>query len=474
VESRSQSSPVGQLAAAHWGLPPPDETVSDAAYVAALTYLYSFSATPRGAAAIRADQPRKLARMRRLLALCGDPQQRYPAVLIAGTKGKGSTAAMLAAILRASGLRVGRYTQPHLLSFRERTWVDGEYVGPDAVVELATELRPLVQAAERQTPDLGHYTTFEVGTALTFLHFARARADLAVVEVGVGGTHDATNVLDPLVSLIAPISADHLDTLGPTIADVACAKAGILRAHRPAVFAPQPAEAVPILEAEAARLGAPATWLGREWRWLPEAEPVAASPFTLQGPAARYDHLNLPLLGRHQRDNAALAVAAAHALGTVGVPVRPAAVAPGLASVAWPGRIQVLPTSPTLVVDGAHNAASATSLGATLAECFPNRPITLVLGCTADKDLAGIVHKLAPLATCVVATRTRHPRAAAAESIAAAAQGTGAAVVVTPDVPAALAAATSAGAPDALVVVAGSLFLAGEALAYAATLPPTR
>src|SRR4051794_3182600 len=179
-----------------WGLPPADDTVADPAYRAALEYLYGLSATPRSTAAIRADQPRKLPRMRRLLALCGNPEQRFRAVLVAGTKGKGSTAAMLAAILGANSMRVGRYTQPHLVSYRERTWADGASISAEAVAGLTAELRPLVDTAEQQTPGLGHYTTFEVGTALSFMHFARSAVDLAVVEVGVGGTHDATNVLE--------------------------------------------------------------------------------------------------------------------------------------------------------------------------------------------------------------------------------------------------------------------------------------
>jgi dihydrofolate synthase/folylpolyglutamate synthase len=453
-----------------WALPPSDATVDDAAYLQALDYLYGFSATPRAAAAIRADRPRKLARMRRLLALAGNPQQRFPAVLVAGTKGKGSTAAMLAAILRSGGYRVGRYTQPHLVSYRERTWVDGEYIPAEAVVALARELRPLVEAAERETPALGDYTTFEVGTALTFLYFAGANLDLAVVEVGVGGAHDATNVLDPRVSVIAPISEDHLDTLGPTLADVARAKAGILRTGRPAAIGPQSAAVNRVLRAEARRLGVPVTWVGREWRWLPESAPAAASAFALVGPAARYSQLTLPLLGAHQRDNAALAAAAAHALGRTGLRVSDEAVATGLASVAWPGRIQVLPTVPTLVVDGAHNAASAAVLRDTLAACFADRAMTLVLGCTADKDLAAIATALVPAARQVIATRTHHPRAAPAETVAAAVRAAGADVAVAPHVAGALAAAAATTAADGLVVVAGSLFLAGEALACATAL----
>ncbi|HEY7066619.1 MAG TPA: Mur ligase family protein [Chloroflexota bacterium] len=457
-----------------WHLPPPDERVADRAYRAALAYLYEYSRTPRSGAEIRADHPRKLARMARLLALCGAPQHAYPAVLVAGTKGKGSTAAMLASVLKAGGLRVGRYTQPHLVSYRERTWVDGAYISSQDVVALTHELAPLVEAAERAAPALGHYTTFEVGTALSLLHFARAGVNLAVVEVGVGGAHDATNVLDPVASVIAPISADHLATIGPTLADVAREKAGVLRPGRPGVVAAQVPEVRRVLRAEARRAGAALAWVGRNWRWAPHGEPAAASPFAIDGPDAHHEHLTLPLLGQHQRENAALAVACAHALNQAGFRVSAAAIARGLARVEWPGRVQVLPTEPTVVVDGAHNAASAASLRATLADCFPGRALTLVLGCTADKDLAAIVETLAPAAARAIATQARHPRAADAASVARAVAKTGVHATVVPDAARALDQAMAATLPHGLVVVAGSLFLAGEALAHVAEASDTR
>jgi dihydrofolate synthase/folylpolyglutamate synthase len=471
MDSPRRTRPAIRSPSIDWMLPTPDEVVSDADYRAALDYLYGLSATPRPAAAIRADQPRKLPRMRHLLTLAGEPQQRFPSILIAGTKGKGSTAAMLATTLQAGGLHVGRYTQPHLVSYRERVWVDGEHVPANMVATLAWELQPLVEAAQHMAPDLGRYTTFEVGTALALLYFAHANVDLAVVEVGVGGTHDATNVLDPLVSVVTPISADHLDTLGPTLADVARAKAGILRSGRPAAIGPQTKEVARVLRAEAARLGVPLAWVGRDWRWQPETTKPAAGSFTLLGPSARYDRLTLPLLGRHQRDNAAVTVAAVQALGNTGIQVAPDAIVRGLASVAWPGRIQVLPTTPPIVVDGAHNAASATVLRETVRECFPGRAITLVLGCTGDKDLAAIVDALVPTASHVVAARAHHPRAAPVEVVAAAAKAAGARVAAATSVAVAMVAAIADTPVDGLVLAAGSLFLAGEALAYAATLP---
>ena len=446
------------------GLPAPDALIRDEDYRRALDWVYGRSATSRTAKQIRADHPRKLARMRTLLDRWGAPQQAFPTVLVAGTKGKGSTAAMLASVLSAAGYRVGRYAQPHLVSYRERVWVDGAFVGIGDVVRLVSEAQPLVEAAERQRPDLGRYSTFEVGTARAFAHFARTEVDLAVVEVGVGGAHDATNVLEPLVSVITPISADHLATIGPTLADVAREKAGILRGGRAAVLAEQVPQVQVVLESAVEAGGARPTWLGRSWHWQAAGEPAAASHFSIIGPEVPYPDLSMPLLGCHQRANATAAVAAVHLLGEHGFSASSEAVADGLAGVAWPGRVQLVAGAPAVIVDGAHNAASAATLCATVAECFPRRPTCVVLGCTADKDLQALVGELMPLAATVVATRSRHPRAASAESVTAAVRDAGGRAVVVQNVEAAIRQAIAHSGQDGLVVVAGSLFVAGEAL----------
>jgi dihydrofolate synthase / folylpolyglutamate synthase len=446
------------------GLPAPDALVPDEDYRRGLDWLYGRSAVQRTAAAIRADHSRKLARMRALLDRWGAPQHAFPAVLVAGTKGKGSTAAMLASVLSAGGYRVGRYTQPHLVSYRERVWVGGAFVSTGDVVRLVSEAEPLVVDAERQRPDLGRYTTFEVGTAMAFAHFAHADVDLAVVEVGVGGAHDATNVLEPLVSVVTPISGDHLATIGPRLTDVAREKAGVLRCGHPAVLAEQVPSVQAVLEAVARAVGARPTWLGHSWRWEAVGEPAAASHFSVVGPGVRYADLSTPLLGRHQRANATLAVAAANALGEYGFPVGCEAVAVGLAGVAWPGRVQFVAGAPAVVVDGAHNVASAATLRATVAECFPGRETCLVLGCTADKDVRALVGELVPLAPTILATRSRHARAAPAESVAAAVRDAGGQAVVVESVDEAIGQAIARSGRDGLVVVAGSLFVAGEAV----------
>ncbi|MBV9358434.1 MAG: bifunctional folylpolyglutamate synthase/dihydrofolate synthase, partial [Chloroflexi bacterium] len=209
-----------------WAELPADQAEPDPAYRTVLDWVWSFSATPRSATVVREQRAVKLDRMRALLAALGDPQARFPAVLVAGTKGKGSTVAMAASMLQAAGFRTGRYTSPHLVNWRERIAIDDRPISVSRVLELADHVRAAVASLPG---DLGQPTTFEVGTLFAFLEFARAEVSVAVVEVGVGGRYDATNVLEPLASAITPISYDHTETLGPTLTEIASHKAGILR-----------------------------------------------------------------------------------------------------------------------------------------------------------------------------------------------------------------------------------------------------
>jgi dihydrofolate synthase/folylpolyglutamate synthase len=443
--------------------PLPDGRVAAPAYQAALDYLLGLSRRPHDPATQRAH---KVARTRHLLALLGDPQDRFETILVAGTKGKGSTTALLAAILQATGRRVGRFTSPHLLSFRERIWATGAFISPADLAAGAARLAPCIAALEQRWPALGPVTTFEAALALACDYFARQGCEVAAVEVGIGGAHDATNALEPRVSLVTAISEDHRDVLGPTLADIAAAKAGILRARRPAVSAPQVPAAAAVLAARARALDVPLAWVGREWRWQPLGSPAGRAPFAVRGPALALDHLTLPLLGRHQRDNATLAIAGARAL--LGAALEPSAVAHGLRTVVWPGRAQLVPGAPPLLLDGAHNTASAAVLRETLRECFPERSCVLVLACSADKDAAGIVQALAPAARAAVATATAHERALPAATLAGLLRAAGLPTITAAAPPTALATAASLAGPEGLVVVTGSLFLVGAALAHLA------
>lgn len=402
----------------------------------------------------------KLERMAALLAALGHPELTFPAMLVAGTKGKGSTVAMLSACLTAAGYRTGRYTSPHLVNWRERSSIDGEPIPTSEVIRLADQIRRAVNAV----PDtLGPLTTFEVGTALTFLYFARKHVDVAVVEVGTGGRFDATNLVDPDVSVITPISYDHTQTLGNTLTSIGWHKAGILRAGRPAVSAPQMQEARLAIEREADLVGAQLEEVGREWHW--SAHGSATRIESAHADFATLD-VEVNLIGDHQRDNATTAVAALYAVRET-FPVQPSAIRKGLGAVAWPGRLQVVSREPLLVLDGAHNAASAEVVRKALEHDFNFDRLHLVIGLSAGKDALGVLGALSPRAYKVYLTHSRHERSTPPEQleplVRAGSQGE---VGTFGDAAAAVEAAISDASPRDLVLVTGSLFLVGEVLAW--------
>ncbi len=429
-----------------------------------LDWVWSFSARPRTADEIVGQRAVKLDRMRALLRALGDPQDAFQSLLVAGTKGKGSTVAMLASCLRQGGIRTARYTSPHLVNWRERTWVDGAVITPAEVLSLAPLLRGAVDALR---PDLGQPTTFEIGTALTFVHFAQQRVEVAVLECGVGGRYDATNVVEPLVSAITPISYDHTATLGPTLASIADHKSGVLRAGRPGVVGRQPAEALQVIERVAASLQAPLDEVGRGWRWTVENNEDVINSAHADAPVVR---THVGLLGDHQRDNAATATAVLYWLGKTHprFTLNADAIGRGLANVDWPGRLQVLQREPLLVLDGAHNAFSAQVLDGALTRNFTFDRLLLVLGLSEGKDARGVLTALAPHAQRLYITRSRHERSADPRALAdlalAAMPATN--LQVYDAVSNALEAAMGEARPGDVVLVTGSLFLVGEALVW--------
>jgi dihydrofolate synthase/folylpolyglutamate synthase len=403
----------------------------------------------------------KLERMHALLAGLDHPERRFPAVLVAGTKGKGSTVAMLSACFRAGGYRVGRYTSPHLINWRERTCIDAEPISTSDVIALA---EPIHAAVESLSPELGWPTTFEIGTAFAFLYFAQQRIDLAVVEVGTGGRFDATNLVEPVVSVIAPVSYDHTQTLGTTLISIAWHKAGIMRAHRPAVAAPQFIEAQATIESEARLLDVPLEEVGPDWRWA-----ATSAGIRIESSRRGFESLDVEvgLLGDHQRDNATTAVAAVHAVSRE-LPLSRSAIASGLKTVEWPGRLQVLSGRPLVVLDGAHNAASAEVVRNSLDKVFEFDRLILVVGLSEGKDALGVLSALAPSAQSVFLTRSHHERStppAALESMVRTASPR-AEIAVMADATEALDAALAAARPADMLLVTGSLFLVGEALEW--------
>jgi len=433
-------------------------------YPAALRYLYSL---PNWEAAPADGRPRQdLARPARLFALLGVAEPPYPTVIVAGTNGKGSTAAMLASILCAAGYRVGLYTQPHLHTYRERIQIDRQLITPDQFAAGLERVRAGIAALAAAAPELGPVTTYEAATALALLHFAAEGVDVAVLEVGLGGRLDATNVAPAIVSVLTPIALDHTEVLGDTVAAIAAEKAAVIKPGGIAVCAPQAPEALAVIEQTAAARGAELRLVDDGQAAMPPGTRPAArrEGDRIVGRRATYAGLRLGLVGAHQWTNATVAVAAAEALVDRGLAVPPAAVADGLARVQWPGRLEVLTAGPPPVVaDGAHNPAGAAALAAALTQHFPATRRLLVLGVSADKDVDGILTALAPVVARVYATAARHPRAAPRERVARAARARGLPVQTIPDVAAAIRHAQLQRGTNDLVCVAGSLYVVAEA-----------
>jgi dihydrofolate synthase/folylpolyglutamate synthase len=429
-------------------------------YEAALGFLYSFV----DYAAIPSDRYSPahfdLGRMERLMAALGQPQQRYAVVHVAGTKGKGSVAALCASALQAAGYRTGLYTSPHLLDFRERIQLDGGFISRADVAAGVERL----QALAADHPGI---TTFEWTTALAFDHFARAGVQVAVIEVGLGGRLDATNIVRPQVTVITSISLDHVALLGNTLEAIAGEKGGIIKPGIPVVVAPQPPEARARLEQIAAERAAPLALVGRDWRCRVAARSLAGQALEVW-PAAEPEarvRLEVPLLGEHQAENTATAFAALRTLAGTGLPVPVEAAVAGFARVRWPGRFQVVGEAPPVVLDGAHNADSAQKLVAALADYFPARKARLVFGSSSDKDVAGMLEALLRpgMVTQVFATRANNPRALDAHEAAERVRQYNTPVEPVPEVAQALASARAAAGPGEVVVVTGSLFVVAEA-----------
>ncbi len=431
-------------------------------YEDALDYIYSFtdhSVRPEQRYGPDVVDPTRPARLLRLL---GDPHQAYPSIHVAGTKGKGSVAAICASALRAAGLRTGFYTSPHLQSFTERIQVDGRPIDPGVLAELVDEVRGAVD-------QIDEITTFEVITGLAFLYFCRQQVDVAVVEVGLGGRLDATNVVRPLVSVITSLSLDHTYLLGETVAAIAAEKGGIIKAGVPAVSAPQVGEAAAVLRAIAAERGASLTTVGEraaaaDWWYEPGEMTLEGQSFRAgrAGEAGSWYHL--PLLGPHQLINATVALAALDTLQEKVPALQNGAIRQGLATVEWPGRFQILQRRPLVVVDGAHNVDSADKLRRTLEIMFPGRRIILVFGVAADKDVDGMIQELMPVASQVIVTSAAHPRAIPAAELRSRVGAHGYASTLSAGVPEALEMARQAAGPDDVICVTGSLFVVGDAL----------
>lgn len=417
-----------------------------------------------------------LARIEFLLNKLGRPQERFPAVHIAGTNGKGSTGAMIAAVLKAGGRRVGLFTSPHLLRYNERIVVDGEPIGDEELAKLLDTLAPYVAEAAA-TPGVGQPTEFEVATAAALAHFAEQGADVAVVEVGLGGRLDSTNVVHPCVSVITSIDVDHTAVLGTDLVTIAGEKAGIIRSGVPVVMAKQLPEAAAVVRQRARRTGAPLVEQGVDFNGTPVGVDMHGTRFDLQlsGPDLRLENVGIPLVGVHQVDNAAVAAAAALvAEGALGRELSGDAaetiLRTGFGTARWPGRFEIVDEEPLTIVDGAHNAASARALAHTVEAVFTDEPIVFVIGMLAEKSPDAILEPLLPLAEAIVFTKPSQGRTAPAEPkelervarafIEDSPGAPGVEIVADPSM--AVRRARELAGADGVVIVAGSLYLVGE------------
>ncbi|MEW5783892.1 MAG: folylpolyglutamate synthase/dihydrofolate synthase family protein [Bacillota bacterium] len=425
-----------------------------------------------------------LERIAALLERLGSPHRRLRFLHIGGTNGKGSTAATAAAVLQAAGYRVGLYTSPYLLSFTNRMAVDGMDVDPAELVELVERVRPLAESISADQ-SLGQVTEFEVVTTLALLFFERRRPDLVVLEVGLGGRLDATNVVTPLLSVITNISLEHTDVLGHTIAEIAREKAGIIKPAVPLLTAAADPAALAVFQNRCRELNAPlyrvSSSSGVAGRGPLQAEEAVLTAFhergkiipdgqhfTYNGFYRRLDDLFIPLRGAYQVTNAATALAALELLAAHGFTINEPALRRGLAQTSWPGRLEVLDRAPLLIMDGAHNPAAAGELAAALPEYFSYRRLILILGIMADKDIEAILSPLLPLAHTLVLTRPELPRAADPHALADLIRQnfrfTGA-IHIAPAVHRALALGRGLAGPADALLVTGSLYTVSEARA---------
>jgi dihydrofolate synthase/folylpolyglutamate synthase len=428
-------------------------------YQQALEYLLKFADYER---LPRAGIVWDLKRIERLLKRLGDPQNYARSVHVAGTKGKGSTSAMIASVLHSAGYRVGLYTSPHLLSYTERIQVDGKPIDESDWARLTELVKPHVEA-ENRIGDLGELTTFEIFTAMAFLHFRQVKADWQVLEVGLGGRLDATNVVKPQVCVITSISFDHMDVLGDTLGKIAGEKTGIIKAGADVVSAPQFPEAMEVIERVCREKGVRLVKVGENVTWERGEFDVEGQSFRVEGLKGNYD-LWLPLLGEHQIENAANAVATIELLVERGVGIKSEDIVQGLARINWPGRLQVLGREPWVIVDGAHNAYSIQRLGEALERYFRSEKLTLILGFGNDKDVAGMTTEAVKITGDIILVASKHPKAMKPEALRAEFQKHGVTPRVVDSVKEAVRLALEGAGHNDLVCAAGSIFVIAEVM----------
>lgn len=380
-------------------------------YQEALDYLYKFVDYSLTRNLRYSPEKFNLGRMYDLMEELDNPHLQYPVVHVAGTKGKGSTAAMIASVLQAAGYKVGFYTSPHLIDFAERIQINRTPISHGDLVEMVDLLKPAVARIER-------LTTFELTTATAFLYFARERVDIAVVEVGLGGRLDATNVVDPLVTVITSLSLDHTSVLGSTLEKIAAEKAGIIKTGKPVVSSPQKKEALKVLRKAAMLQSAELILTGKDYHFTIMDRDFEGQTVRIKRADSKLQtDIRIPLLGRHQAENACTAYAALRILEQVGWEIGEIAMQIGFARVQWPGRFEIINCDPFIVLDSAHNRDSADKLRKAIDDYFPDKKVVLLFGASEDKDVAGMFAELLPRMDALIVTQSVHPRALDADRL---------------------------------------------------------
>lgn len=404
-----------------------------------------------------------LGRIEELLARLDNPHQKLKVIHVGGTNGKGSTATMIAGVLKAAGFKVGMFTSPHLHSYCERYKINGAEISPEKIAELLTGMRPLLENMVKE--GFEHPTEFEVSTALGFLYFWIEAVDFLVLEVGLGGAIDSTNVVIPQVSVITNVAMDHMDYLGSTVTEIAAIKSGIIKPKVPVVTAADDQAALEVIREAAQRNGSPLTEVGRDLTWRISKSTEAGVEFDVSTPAKTYKGLQIRLVGEHQVLNACTALAAIEALSSSGVFIDEQTVRQGLAGASWPARLEMVNTSPRVLIDGAHNMHGALSLSKALKDVFSYQDLFLVFGMLGDKEREKVVAELAPLAKAVVVTKPNSPRAGDWEKIADEVRKYVNEVYLIESIGEAVKKGMDLAGPKDLVCVTGSLYMVAEARA---------
>ncbi len=402
-----------------------------------------------------------LSRIVKFLEYFDQPQNKFPIIHIAGTKGKGSTGAIIASVLRAAGYKVGFYTSPHLEEFTERIKINDVEISRERFVDIVERMKPAIERVKR-------LTTFELATALAFIYFAEERIDIGVIEVGLGGRLDATNVVNPLVAVITSLSMDHMNVLGDTIEKIAFEKAGIIKNGRPVVSSAQVDSAWQVLENTAAERSAKIIRADSLYSAIPVNHSLNGQEFKIETPNKETIELSIPLLGSHQLENALTAYATLKVIEENGFPLTDAAIKQGFSRVNWPARFEVLLREPLVVVDSAHNRDSAGKLRNTIKEYLPGHKILLVFGASDDKDVSGMLEELTPAVDRILFTQSIHPRSMRVERLMEIAAAFPVPSEAAVPLEAAVEKAIQYGQQGYAVLVSGSIFVAAGARQYVA------